>query len=42
VTPGAVAGDRLPEFRLPDLAERSWEAADLLGDPAVLFCFATW
>jgi peroxiredoxin len=42
VTPGAVVGDRLPEFQLPDLAGRSWSGADLLGERAVVFCFATW
>jgi peroxiredoxin len=35
-------GDPLPDFALPDLEGRMWRRADLLGEPTVLFCFATW
>jgi peroxiredoxin len=32
----------LPDFSLPDLDGCTWRRADLLGRPAVLFCFSTW
>jgi peroxiredoxin len=35
-------GDPLPDFALPDLHGKVWTRADLLGSPAVIFCFATW
>jgi len=38
----AGRGDPLVDFVLSDTAGKTWRRADLLGSPAVLFCFATW
>lgn len=38
----SMVGRALEHFELPDLGGRIWSPADLVGKPAVLFCFATW
>jgi peroxiredoxin len=38
----AGSGHRFPELELPDLEGRLWSTADLLGEPTVIFCFASW
>jgi peroxiredoxin len=40
--PGARPGDSFPAFELPDLDGRIWRREDLLGQPSVVFCFASW
>lgn len=37
-----VPRDPFPEFELPDLGDRVWTAADLIGKRSVVFCFASW
>ncbi|HET9694993.1 MAG TPA: TlpA disulfide reductase family protein [Steroidobacteraceae bacterium] len=31
-----------PSFRLPDLDDRTWSSADLVGRPTVVYFFAPW
>jgi peroxiredoxin len=38
----AGVGDPFPEFELPELDGRVWSDRDLLGEPTVVFCFASW
>jgi peroxiredoxin len=37
-----AVGDPFPEFELVDLDGRVWSRGDLLGEPTVVFCFASW
>jgi peroxiredoxin len=41
-TATARAGERLPDFSLPDLSGRPLGSSDLRGSRAVIFCFASW
>jgi hypothetical protein len=38
----SMVGKALEHFALPDLRGKIWSPVDLVGKPAVLFCFATW